>query len=327
MTENKSGSRPEIGDGTSAQGNSALSSKPLSSKQIVAFLTQLREQSEASGLNLFHAWTAAELRQADIGWLPAAAETRGNDGLLLMFGNAGGGFWQFFQQHSENMLPGRSNLEETLAGILMDAELGQDPIDAFAVKQASLAISTALHGLFDQHRPAVGNQALAPQFVYPSNAGQVTANSNHPPLQRLGELAGWHQPSPLGTGINPRWGLWYAYRALVWLPLPLPMDVTLTARDNTAELTQSTSVCASCESQACISVCPATALSFLQAPDMNACAGYRMQAASDCSDRCLAREACPVNSDNRYPRQQINYHYRKALAGLLKYFADSKSQL
>ena len=32
------------------------------------------------------------------------------------------------------------------------------------------------------------------------------------PLQKLGTVAGWHHPSPLGLGINDTYGLWFAYR-------------------------------------------------------------------------------------------------------------------
>ena len=34
-------------------------------------------------------------------------------------------------------------------------------------------------------------------------------------LQQLGALVGWHQASRLMIGIDPEWGTWFAYRALV----------------------------------------------------------------------------------------------------------------
>ena len=160
MTENKSGSKPKTGSDANAQDSAAISSD-----QMVAFLALLRDQSKARGLNLFHAWSAAELRQTGIGWFPDT--TPDSTGLVLMFGNAGGDFWQHFQQYSESLLPQKGNLSETLASILMNAELGPDPIDAFAVKQASRAINAALDGLSAQSEPALANWALAPRFVYP----------------------------------------------------------------------------------------------------------------------------------------------------------------
>ena len=51
---------------------------------------------------------------------------------------------------------------------------------------------------------------LPPQayrFLYPGNISIG--------LQQLGELAGWHHPSPFAIGIDAEWGSWFAYRALV----------------------------------------------------------------------------------------------------------------
>lgn len=327
MTENKSDSRPN-----QHPDKTAPASTGLPGDDIEPFLTLLGQRSQALGLNLFHAWSASELRASGLGWMPDVARDTDNAGLLLMFGNAGSSFWQHFQRYSEKSLSKED--AEQLVSMMLEGELGNNPIDTFAAEQTALAIDSAWAGL-DSPSSGVGNQeAPLIHFIYPSNVAVDSASDSsaapvdHPPLQRLGELAGWHQPSPLGTGINPRWGLWYAYRALVWLPTEstgVKVAMAASARQETASLQiADTAVCASCQSQACVSVCPSSALTFSQSPDMTACADYRMQSDSACSDRCLAREACPVNADEPYPREQISYHYRKALTGLIKYFAELK---
>jgi len=91
-----------------------------------------------------------------------------------------------------------------------------------------------------------------------------------PPLQALGRAVGWHRDSPLGTGINAEYGLWFAYRSVVGVTIDLEgSDVASVA-----------SPCLSCESRACVSQCPASALSFASAPDLSKCAEYRVSA--DC---------------------------------------------
>ncbi len=338
MSENNSGYRPKTGSGPAA----AYSSE-LAEGEIGQLLERLHQQSLLKGFNLFHAWSGAELRQSGLGWCPDSAQNVSKPGLLLMFGNAGSDFWRHFEQYCSEQLSLRSNLSQakqakqsnhrnhTLVSSLMNGELGPDPVDAFSVQQVARAIDDAMAGV---------NEA-APEFIYPVLAStdgpslaetakgsvkeSTAKTADFPPLQRLGELATWHQPSPLGTGINARWGLWYAYRALVWLPLPtLDWQAEAAAATVAAANLPDASVCSNCETQACITACPGSALSFSQAPNMKACADHRMLADSSCADRCLAREACPVNRAEQYPRQQVSYHYRRALAGLLQYFGDAK---
>lgn len=159
------------------------------------------------------------------------------------------------------------------------------------------------------------------QLLYPAPECRV-------PLQQLGALVGWHQPSPLGTGIHPDWGLWFAYRALIlveagWQP--------------TEALTPASNVCAECASQACLQACPPSALSESAAPDLLACARYRVfghenhggddagtATESRCATTCLARCACPVAPSQRYTDDQINHHYSRALSAL-RHWVDPKA--
>ncbi len=127
-----------------------------------------------------------------------------------------------------------------------------------------------------------------------------------PPLQQLGALAGWHHPSPLGTGINNKSGLWFAYRAVVGVVSELtPSDIAETE-----------SPCVSCVDQPCVQACPAAAIDYRKMPDMRACATYRLQPQSPCADSCLARLACPIAVNNQYSKAQLAHHYRRSLPSL-----------
>lgn len=295
-------------------------------EHVARALEQMKSQAAATGLNLFHAWSLRQLRVSEIDWVPLQSESAGSNGVLLLFGNAGPDFWRHLQQASEKPENDAGTDQSELAERMFNGDRGSHPVDSFAALQVKKILA---HGL-------AGHKQGEAEFIYPAtaeiSASKDSSAAHHAPLQKLGQLAGWHQPSPLGTGIQPRWGLWYAYRALVWLPL-LPalsdndaldsIPVTKAGQVSGRESTKlDASICATCESKACVSACPGQALGYGSTPDMSACTEYRMQDGSSCADRCLAREACPVNTDQHYPREQISYHYRKALVSLQEYFGD-----
>lgn len=131
-------------------------------------------------------------------------------------------------------------------------------------------------------------------------------------LQRLGELAGWHHPSPFWVGVDAEWGSWFAYRAAVLADTSLPV----TPRRET------TSPCLSCSGQPCVSACPAGALASDQtgAWRLQVCLDYRKQPGSACVDRCLARNACPVGEPHRYSDEQIAYHYLHSMRAIREWY-------
>ncbi|MBQ76561.1 MAG: hypothetical protein CMQ20_16270 [Gammaproteobacteria bacterium] len=124
------------------------------------------------------------------------------------------------------------------------------------------------------------------------------------PLVGLGRLAGWHHTSPLGIGIHPDYGPWYAYRAVF-----LANGIGLLAKQVGSHS------CSACASQSCLSVCPAGAVR-LQGFDVNACSESRLEVDSPCTETCAARLACPVGTDYQYTPEQIKYHYRHSLEAL-----------
>lgn len=129
-------------------------------------------------------------------------------------------------------------------------------------------------------------------------------------LQALGNLAGWHRPSPIMVGVDRQWGSWYAYRAVVvadteFQPSPAQID---------------RSPCVDCPGQPCIAACPAGALRDGHF-DLETCSRFRLQPESPCSHGCLARQACPVGSEHRYDDAQIRHSYVRSLAVIRQYYS------
>lgn len=127
-------------------------------------------------------------------------------------------------------------------------------------------------------------------------------------LQQLGKLAGWHGDSPLKLGINPVFGLWYAYRALFWVEGELPETKPV----------QFASPCERCVDKPCISSCPADALNDFS-KELERCIDYRLAVDSPCQFNCLARVRCPVAPQHRYSNEQIKYHYKQSYETLVRW--------
>ncbi len=151
-----------------------------------------------------------------------------------------------------------------------------NPIDDFTVKNISTHLEQQAQG-------------KAYKIIYPSD--QVVG------LQALGELAGWHNPSPFMVGINKSWGSWFAYRAVILA------DTNF----NTTPAVTDVSPCHSCKEKPCISACPANACG--DEFNMKACLNYRQSENSKCKQTCLARLSCPVAKEHKYSKAQMKYHY------------------
>lgn len=142
------------------------------------------------------------------------------------------------------------------------------------------------------------------KWLYPHNDTAVTV-----PLQKLGALAGWSYPSPLGLGIHPEFGIWFAYRAA------LLVDAAWAERVSAPQA----SPCEACVARPCLSACPAGA-THPQTFDGIACADHRLRPASSCAATCHARLACPFFTAHRYSAKQMAYHYRHSLETLRVWF-------
>jgi epoxyqueuosine reductase len=142
-----------------------------------------------------------------------------------------------------------------------------------------------------------GNDAI---IVYPRN--------RMIPLRALGKLAGWHHDSPLGLGIHPIFGLWFAYRAVIMShAIFTPVADAIDGR--------SESPCESCRDKPCITACPASAV-IESGFEVQRCSDYRMEPDSSCQSRCISRLACPVGRAHRYVPDQMAYHYHHSIAAI-----------
>lgn len=130
----------------------------------------------------------------------------------------------------------------------------------------------------------------------------------HPPIQRWACRADDVYPSPLGLVIHPEHGLWHAYRGA----LLLPDRIALPQRREAAP------PCETCRTKPCLRACPVGAFQ----PD-----GFRMDLCVDHVESddgaacrrlgCLARRACPVGREWRYPDDACAYHMQ-AVVGTVR---------
>lgn len=166
-----------------------------------------------------------------------------------------------------------------------------DPVDHYSMTLTRQFIQTYLHA------PPVF-------WLYPNTPYLV-------PLQQLGRLAGWSHASPLGQGIHPVYGVWFAYRAAFLTTAELPV---LTEPDQP-------SPCELCADKPCIRACPVGAVGVGKF-DVDSCAHHRLRSYSRCADRCLARMACPFFPGHQYTLPQIQYHYGRSLATLRAWYSE-----
>ncbi len=138
-----------------------------------------------------------------------------------------------------------------------------------------------------------------PVLLYPS--------THAVPLIKLGELAGWSTPSPLGLGMHSVYGPWFAYRALIKTAKSvghLPQPATSIVE----------SPCITCLDTPCVKTCPAKAVRLDSEFNLSACHAFRKQNASPCIENCLSRQSCPVGTEYRYDADQLAHHMRRSLS-------------
>ena len=296
---------------------SMKNSHPDADNTTAQALRALEIEAAESGLNLFQVLSPTDLSAAGLPW-PARIQGAEEPGFLLLFGNGGGRLWQQMAQREAR------EAREEAARVGFSDDCSDQLLTQSADNPLDRASEQLVHDLI-RNSPLLSSANY--RVLYP---GPDTAL----PLQQLGAIAGWHSDSPLGTGIHPEWGAWFAYRVLLWIELPLGLlDPDLTSETSRPRHDQPHSqgvpvasfamgdICLSCQSRACVSTCPGKAIEFDASPDMDACARYRLSENSSCADRCKSREACPAGrADRQYTRAQINYHYRVALKGLAHYY-------
>lgn len=193
---------------------------------------------------------------------------------LILFGNGGRLFWEALKQFGNE---------------------GNDPIDRFSWHLTQNFIDTV-------SKPADRNLIIYPTNMYA------------PPLQQLGELAGWGAPSPIGNSISAEYGLWFAFRSAFLTSIPLPVT----------QSEHRPSPCLTCIDKPCQAACPAGAvLDAANRFQLNDCITHRLQEKSSCRIRCLARQACPIGTQHQYSDWAIQQLYGHSLAAI----ASWKSKL
>jgi ferredoxin len=170
------------------------------------------------------------------------------------------------------------------------------------------------------------SHALAEQLIATSNTAEqcsILYPSTQPvPLMQLGKLVGWSLPSPLGLGLHPSYGPWFAYRAVIMSAQPLQTELT-PITDNTKQDALFGSDCINCAAP-CVTACPANAVSQSSTFNIEHCAGYRLQRNSGCGDTCHARYACPVGQQHQYSDAQTAHHMGRSLVTLANWFRASE---
>lgn len=168
------------------------------------------------------------------------------------------------------------------------------PVDTFSLRLTEAFIKTV---------SAADDSSL---IVYPQSDVMV-------PLQQLGNLAGWGTPSPIGNSISPEFGLWFAFRAAFLT------SVELTPTKNE----QRPSPCLTCVDKPCQTACPAGAVQASSFTfKLQNCITHRLSVGSSCAATCLARMACPVGVEHRYPPQAVRYLYSTSLQSIHNWLAE-----
>lgn len=119
------------------------------------------------------------------------------------------------------------------------------------------------------------------------------------PFQQWAMRAEGIKPSPIGVLMHPRYGLWHAYRGA------LLFDVAVSIQRPDKPIHP----CDACAGKPCMNSCPAEAFAVGNF-DYPACQTHlRSPEGQTCMEvGCLARNACPVGAEWRYPRPMRAFH-------------------
>jgi ferredoxin len=121
------------------------------------------------------------------------------------------------------------------------------------------------------------------------------------PFQQWAMKAEGVKASPLGILIHPEYGLWHGYRGALGLADDL-RQAKMPAF--------SPHPCDRCVEKPCLAICPADAVTAVGF-DVPGCRSHLRapEGQAGCMrGGCLARNACPVGADYRYPPEQLAFH-------------------
>jgi hypothetical protein len=137
--------------------------------------------------------------------------------------------------------------------------------------------------------------------------GRVIMPNDKPyaPFQQWAMRAEGLRPSPVGLLIHPVYGLWHAFRGAILLDA----EVSIQAAHDLNH------PCDTCVGKPCLNSCPVDAFAQGSFAYGRCREHVRSANAGPCRTGCLARNACPVGTDFRYPAPVQAFHQR-AFAGL-----------
>jgi epoxyqueuosine reductase QueG len=201
---------------------------------------------------------------------------------LVVIGNGGGDFWTSFRGYYE-----------ARPGYLHERE---HPLDDYTREIIEQTLTPVLECSGANYR-----------YLYPFRFWSEPVSFMH--LARAAGLAG---PSILGVVIHPEYGPWLALRAALLIDRELYAMPVASGFDP----------CPTCVERACISACPAQAVSQEKGWDIPACVQHRLREPDDCTDHCHARYDCVYGRAHRYPPDELRYHQQRSFAAMRKYFED-----
>ncbi|MEM7300831.1 MAG: hypothetical protein AAF468_07070 [Pseudomonadota bacterium] len=120
------------------------------------------------------------------------------------------------------------------------------------------------------------------------------------PFQQWAIAALGVSQSPMGLLIHPEYGLWFALRAALMIPVEEIVPPSVTDHP-----------CESCDAKPCLSSCPVGAFSP-DGYDVPACVAHIGSSSGyGCvRDGCLARSACPVGTAHMSESPHMAFHMR-----------------
>jgi epoxyqueuosine reductase QueG len=201
---------------------------------------------------------------------------------LIVIGNGGGEFWTVFRSYYE-----------ARPGYLYERE---HPLDDYTMEIIEQTLT-----------PILERSGVDYRYLYPFRFWREPVSFMH--LARAAGLAG---PSILGVVIHPEYGPWLALRAAILI------DQELSA----APVAAGFDPCPACVERACVSACPAQAVSPEKGWDIPACVLHRLRNSNDCTNRCHARYDCVYGRAHRYPPDELHYHQQRSFAEMRKYFEE-----
>lgn len=124
------------------------------------------------------------------------------------------------------------------------------------------------------------------------------------PFLTWARRAGAGHVSPLGLNIHPTYGLWHAFRAVLFFPVVFDLPPQ----------SPGANPCDTCRDKPCLSACPVGAFDGATY-DVGACAAHLDSGrGSNCmGGGCLARRACPVGTAFTYHPRQAAFHMQAFL--------------